>query len=56
MFCWRCGKTLKKNQSQWMVLPDGITVPVCRDDRNCPETVCGSKHKREMLLRKELIA
>ena len=56
MFCWRCGKTITKRQAQQLVLPDGITVPVYRDDRNCPETVCGNKYKRDILIKRKLIA
>lgn len=35
MKCWRCGKHLKPCQSQLWLLPSGLAVPVCADDRQC---------------------
>ncbi|WP_196599816.1 hypothetical protein [Pectinatus frisingensis] len=51
MFCWRCGKKLKRNNMQMLVLPEGIEVPVCADDRNCPAVVNGSRRKLRELQR-----
>lgn len=51
MFCWRCGKPLNKNYHV-MILMDGTPVPVCRDDHECPETICGSIVKLRLKRRK----
>lgn len=39
MFCYRCGKSLNSDNFQGLILPDGVKVPVCSDDRSCYDTI-----------------